>query len=183
MMAGRGARATLVAPTINLVTKNAGMNRFVWGTQYGNGLGAPPGTYTVKVTAGGVTQTVQVSPTRGYMSSGEAVEHFGLGAATAIDALVVRWPNGAMQRFEKLAADAHYTIREREASPAMTFSPQADESAELAIFQPSQAIDVRHRERDFDDFAVQPLLRAWLAKVPVPRGGRVDVDVDPASFL
>ncbi len=45
----------------------------------------------------------------------------------------------------------------------------------------------RHRRRLLlktrRDIAVQPLLRAWLAKVPVPRGGRVDVDVDPASFL
>lgn len=58
MMVGRGARPSLVAPTINLVTKNAGMNRFVWGTQFSNGLGAPPGTYTVKVTAGGITKSV-----------------------------------------------------------------------------------------------------------------------------
>jgi len=45
----------------------------------------------------------------------------------------------------------------------------------------------RHRRRLLlktrRDIAVQPLLRTWLAKVPVPRGGRVDVDVDPVSFL
>jgi primosomal protein N' (replication factor Y) (superfamily II helicase) len=45
----------------------------------------------------------------------------------------------------------------------------------------------RHRRRLLlktrRDIAVQPLLRSWLAKVPVPRGGRVDVDVDPVSFL
>jgi primosomal protein N' (replication factor Y) (superfamily II helicase) len=45
----------------------------------------------------------------------------------------------------------------------------------------------RHRRRlllkTMRDIAVQPLLRSWLAKVPVPRGGRVDVDVDPVSFL
>jgi primosomal protein N' (replication factor Y) len=45
----------------------------------------------------------------------------------------------------------------------------------------------RHRRRLLlktrRDVAVQPILRAWLAKVPVPRGGRVDVDVDPVSFL
>jgi primosomal protein N' (replication factor Y) len=45
----------------------------------------------------------------------------------------------------------------------------------------------RHRRRLLlktrRDIAVQPLLREWLGKVPVPRGGRVDVDVDPASFL
>jgi primosomal protein N' (replication factor Y) len=45
----------------------------------------------------------------------------------------------------------------------------------------------RHRRRLLlktrRDVAVQPILREWLAKVPVPRGGRVDVDVDPVSFL
>ena len=45
----------------------------------------------------------------------------------------------------------------------------------------------RHRRRLLlktrRDVAVQPILRAWLAKVKVPNGGRVDVDVDPVSFL
>ena len=45
----------------------------------------------------------------------------------------------------------------------------------------------RHRRRLLlktrRDIAVQPLLRAWLALVPVTRGVRVDVDVDPVSFL
>ena len=45
----------------------------------------------------------------------------------------------------------------------------------------------RHRRRLLlktrRDIAVQPLLRAWLALVPVKRGVRVDVDVDPVSFL
>jgi len=45
----------------------------------------------------------------------------------------------------------------------------------------------RHRRRLLlktrRDIAVQPILRDWLALVPVPRGGRVDVDVDPVSFL
>ena len=45
----------------------------------------------------------------------------------------------------------------------------------------------RHRRRLLlktrRDVAVQPILREWLAKVKVPRGARVDVDVDPVSFL
>ena len=45
----------------------------------------------------------------------------------------------------------------------------------------------RHRRRLLlktrRDIAVQPILREWLAKVTVPRGARVDVDVDPVSFL
>ena len=45
----------------------------------------------------------------------------------------------------------------------------------------------RHRRRLLlkvrRDVAVQPILRRWLAAVPVPRGARIDVDVDPISFL
>jgi len=45
----------------------------------------------------------------------------------------------------------------------------------------------RHRRRLLlktrRDIAVQPLLRHWLAQAPLGRGVRVDVDVDPVSFL
>jgi primosomal protein N' (replication factor Y) len=45
----------------------------------------------------------------------------------------------------------------------------------------------RHRRRLLlktrRDIAPQKLLRDWLARVPVRRGGRVEVDIDPISFL
>jgi primosomal protein N' (replication factor Y) len=45
----------------------------------------------------------------------------------------------------------------------------------------------RHRRRLLlktrRDIAVQPILSEWLGRVKVPKGGRVDVDVDPVSFL
>ena len=45
----------------------------------------------------------------------------------------------------------------------------------------------RHRRRLLlktrRDVAVQPILREWLGKAVVGRGARVEVDVDPVSFL
>jgi primosomal protein N' (replication factor Y) len=45
----------------------------------------------------------------------------------------------------------------------------------------------RHRRRLLlktrRDIAVQPLLRDWLGRVEVPRATRVEVDIDPVSFL
>jgi primosomal protein N' (replication factor Y) len=45
----------------------------------------------------------------------------------------------------------------------------------------------RHRRRLLlktrRDIAVQPILRAWLAGIAIPRGTRIDVDIDPVSFL
>ncbi len=52
---------------------------------------------------------------------------------------------------------------------------------------PLSVLRGRHRRRLLlktrRDVAVQPILRTWLAQVAVPRGARVEVDVDPVSFL
>jgi primosomal protein N' (replication factor Y) len=52
---------------------------------------------------------------------------------------------------------------------------------------PMSLLRGRHRRRLLlkvrRDVSIQPILRHWLAAVKVPRGGRVDVDVDPISFL
>jgi photosystem II stability/assembly factor-like uncharacterized protein len=39
------------------VTKDAGMNRFVWDVRHQNGVGMPPGEYRVRLTVRGTTQT------------------------------------------------------------------------------------------------------------------------------
>ena len=45
----------------------------------------------------------------------------------------------------------------------------------------------RHRRRllikTVKEIAVQPVLRDWLAQVPIPRNVKLDVDVDPVSFM
>jgi primosomal protein N' (replication factor Y) len=52
---------------------------------------------------------------------------------------------------------------------------------------PLSVLRGRHRRRLLlktrRDVAVQPILREWLGKVVVARSGRVEVDVDPVSFL
>ncbi len=138
----------------------------------------------ITVTAGGVTQTRLLMPTRGYMSAGDPVEHFGLGEATRIERLEVRWPTGAVQTFTELAADQLYTIGESGAvAPAATAK-----AIEPGRFVASDAIAVRHAERAFDDFAVQPLLPHRLSRLgpgiacgDVNGDGRDDVWVGGAA--
>jgi hypothetical protein len=76
MMVGRGGPAVSNAPVLNLVSAKAGFNRFTWGVQHQNGLGAPPGEYTVTVSVGALTKTVpltvQIDPrlaTEGYTAA------------------------------------------------------------------------------------------------------------------
>jgi len=38
--------------------------------------------------------------------------HFGLGAATKIESLEIRWPSGAMETLKNLEADKSYSVLE-----------------------------------------------------------------------
>jgi len=53
-----------------------------------------------------------------YISNNDMRVHFGLGAATKIDSLEVRWPSGLLERFENLTVDAIHTLKEGSGTPA-----------------------------------------------------------------
>jgi hypothetical protein len=126
------------------------------------------------VVAGGTTQTRLVAATRGYMSAGEPVEHFGLGAARRIDRLEVRWPSGIEQVFEDLEVNRCYTIREEGRPAGVGASVTA---AAPTWFEDVGALPVRHAERPFDDYAQQALLPHRLSQLgPGLACGDVDGD-------
>ena len=51
----------------------------------------------VELTAGGVTQQRDLNPSRSYLTQVEQVLTFGLGEATEVERLSVRWPSGLSQ--------------------------------------------------------------------------------------
>jgi primosomal protein N' (replication factor Y) len=81
------------------------------------------------------------------------------------------------------AADAEHTAR--------ALARVAPHGSGVVMLGPAPAplarLRGRHRWRLLlktrRELAVQPLLRAWLARVSVPRAVRVLVDVDPVSFV
>lgn len=68
----------------------------------------------VTVEANGQVQMDEVCAGMGYASQNSFTLHFGLGEATVIDRLSIRWPNGAVETYEGLAVDQHYFITEGE---------------------------------------------------------------------
>jgi len=69
----------------------------------------------------GALVTAQVGPRRllrlchtdgSYLSASDRRVHFGLGAATTVDSLTVRWPSGLMQTLKNLPADKIITVTE-----------------------------------------------------------------------
>jgi hypothetical protein len=47
-----------------------------------------------------------------YDSNSDMRVHFGLGSATKIDELQIRWPSGLVERFDNLRVDAIHTLKE-----------------------------------------------------------------------
>jgi hypothetical protein len=72
-----------------------------------DGIGA-----RVEVFAGGKRHTAERVGGSGYLSQDDSRLHFGLGAATTIDKLIVRWPSGREQTLEKLDVDRVLTVEE-----------------------------------------------------------------------
>jgi len=59
----------------------------------------------VTVQAGGRTSVEEVFAVRGYLSSGDPRPNFGLGEATIVDRVVIRWPTGQTQELSNVAAN------------------------------------------------------------------------------
>ncbi len=72
-----------------------------------DGIGA-----RIRLTAGGKTQTAMVKSATGYLSQNQLPVVFGLGAASSITAIEVRWPSGKIQTLEKLAPGRIHIVEE-----------------------------------------------------------------------
>ncbi len=67
---------------------------------------------TITIHIGDSKRTSQLVAGCGYLVSNQKVIHFGVGASTQIDSVVVSWPSGQMQRFENIPTNAHFQIIE-----------------------------------------------------------------------
>ena len=66
----------------------------------------------VKITAGGVTQLREVKAGSSYLGEGELRIHAGVGHASRLDRVDVRWPAGTTEVFRNLAINERVTITE-----------------------------------------------------------------------
>ena len=87
-----------------------------------DGIGA---RITLKV--GKRTLLDEVRSGSSYDSNSDMRVHFGLGAATKIDGLQVRWPSGLVESFSNLSVDSIHTLREGSGAklPAGATLPQS----------------------------------------------------------
>jgi len=125
-----------------------------------DGLGA-----TIEIESQAGKQIRLANPMTGFLSCNDSAVHFGLGQADNIDTLRVRWPSGAVQTFNDLAADHRYTITE--ASGGQTPGSAKPSETKTLFTEVSQSVGLafEHSEKPYDDYARQPLLPGKLSQL------------------
>ena len=66
----------------------------------------------VRIKIGKRTLVDEVRSGGSYISNNDMRLHFGLGSATKIDSLEIRWPNGVVERFDGLSMDKIHALKE-----------------------------------------------------------------------
>ena len=110
----------------------------------------------VKITASGQTQVQELTLSRGFQSSVAPLLHYGLGEASTVDTLEVRWPDGRYQRLTNVPANQLLALNYQEATAnerSATTTPRIFHDITAA-----QGIDFVHQEDLYDDFRQEPLL-------------------------
>jgi hypothetical protein len=125
------------------------------------GSGANTAGIGAKVTIrhDGERQLLEQMPTRGFQSSVDPRLHFGLGAATRIDSLIVVWPDHRFQVLTDVAVDGELTLVQEEASGRYAY--ERDGAAAPPLFADAAApagMDFRHEENTFFDYNREPLM-------------------------
>ena len=107
----------------------------------------------------GKMQFKELQTTRGFQSSPEPIIHFGYGKISAIDSLVVIWPDKTFQTIKNVKTNQTLTIKPN--SNRKAFDYKKLHPAVLPIFKKTESnlgIDFTHQENDYIDFLVQKLI-------------------------
>jgi len=132
----------------------------------------------IKIFNNGRQQVYEHYTVRGYLSSVSPVAHFGLGAESKIDSLLVIWPDNTFQKLEYIPANQVINLKQSDAAGkydwhAQHFTPPAyfTEISEVS------GIKYQHQEIDYIDFNVQRLLPHKFSEYgPALAAGDLDGD-------
>lgn len=99
-----------------MILKNEGEKSNHWitlelGAKQGNPLAIGA---RIKVTTGKVVQTEEIRSGSSYLSQNDLRIHFGLGGATKVDEMEIRWNSGKTEKISNITADKFYAILEGE---------------------------------------------------------------------
>jgi enediyne biosynthesis protein E4 len=111
-------------------------------------------------TSDGQQQFQTFMPSKGYLSCHENLIHFGLGANTICD-VVIKYPNGTSKELKQIKANQIVEIDDQNAAKN-SLTPNS-ESKSFTDITSSTNINWQHKENEYVDFKMEPLLPKKLS--------------------
>lgn len=98
-------------------------------------------------------------PVRGFQSMADRKIHFGLGKNRVVDSLFIQWTDGKIQYLYNIPTNQPLVLRYQDASSKEYYDIN-DAPGDLLFEEVSANINIEyvHREREFVDFDIQPLI-------------------------
>lgn len=110
----------------------------------------------VTVRSKDVTQTQELTLTRGFQSSVEPILHFGLGANADLSTIHVVWPDGKEQTISQPSINTLIELNHSEALDAT--KQKSNRTPTFSDITVASELDFLHAEDLFDDYVFEPLL-------------------------
>jgi enediyne biosynthesis protein E4 len=106
----------------------------------------------------GKQQVAEQFPTRGFLSATSDVLHFGVGQATMIDSLIVRWPGQSKEIITHIPADQVITLDAKNALTAEYNEQPGSEGRQLFSPYKIPGLEYKHKEDGYVDFNRERLI-------------------------
>jgi hypothetical protein len=98
------------------------------------------------------------------LSTDDARAHFGVGAASHIDSLLITWPDGKTQLLNNLPVDTTILMSYKDATQSKKVDTFQPDSALFTNVSSRYGIKYKPKERDFVDYNIQPTLPHKLSQ-------------------
>jgi hypothetical protein len=132
------------------------------------------------LTIGREKQYVYCTPYRGFMSTMEAMAHFGVGRALRVDSLEVHWPDGRYQVLTNLTVDQRLVVKQTEGSQRIPANRRATGApVQNSWFQSLhlRGLEYKQLPTSLPDYTIQPLL-PYMVSIHGPPIAVADVNGD-----
>ncbi len=136
----------------------------------------------VRLNVGDQVLLQEVYTSKGYLSSTEPVLLFGIGTASEVDRLEVRWPMGEVTVLKDIRANQLLTIQQPDPGGRAQKEPTPERAPLLTPVANDPGLSFIHQENKFEDFDNERLI-PHLLSTQGPRMAVADVDGDGMEDL
>jgi hypothetical protein len=118
----------------------------------------------IRIYYNGKQQLYDQQPCRGYMSTDDAKAHFGLGSASKVDSLRIRWADGQTQLLVNVKADQTINLQYKNAVSKSSSGTKEITKPMFRSVSKELGIAYLHQEKDAIDYNIQPTLPHKLSQ-------------------